>query len=229
MVDSSRSKMQIKGIREGILITLGEGQWNDLMQVLLQQINEQINFFRGAHLVLDVGNQVLHAVDLGGLRDQLSEKEISLWGLLSNSTITEQTAKVLGLATRLNTYKPEKSIRPIDTNLTGQDGELIYRTIRSGFKLTSQRHVTIIGDVNPGAEIISSGNIVVWGRLKGVVHAGCEGDEKAVVCALDLTPARIGIAGFVAGSPLRKSKTMPELARIKNGQIQTEPWENKGK
>ncbi len=221
--------MQIKGIREGIMVTLGEGAWPDLQESLLQQVTDQINFFHGARLALDVGNQILHAAELGNLRDQLSERGISLWAVLSNSPTTEQTAQVLGLATRLFTPRPERSVHSLDTNLSGESSVMIHRTLRSGFKLTSPGHVTVIGDVNPGAEIVAGGNVVVWGKLRGVVHAGSDGNEMAEVCALDLDPTQLRIAGIIAVPPQRRGKPQPEIARIVHGQVVAEPWDRKGK
>ena len=224
-----RSNLQIKGTREGILITLGEGTWENLKESLIQQINEQGNFFHGARVALDVGNQTLHAVDLGGLRDQLSEKGISLWAVLSNSPTTEQTSQVLGLSTRLTAPKPDRAIRAIDTNLTGENAILIQKTLRSGFKITFQGHVTVIGDVNPGAEIIAAGSVIIWGKLKGVVHAGAEGDEKAVVCSLDLLPAQLRIASITAIPAQRKGKPQPEMAKIVGREVIAEIWKQKGR
>ena len=221
--------MQIKGIQEGIMVSLGEGAWDVLLADLLQKISEQSSFFQGARLALDVGNRILHAAEMGTLRDQLSERGVSLWAVLSSSPITEQTAQVLGLATRLHTHKPERPIPAMDTNLAGESGVLIQRTMRSGHKLTAKGHVTVIGDVNPGAEIIATGNVIVWGKLKGVVHAGSGGDKEALVCALELTPTQLRIAGNIAVPPQRKGKSQPELARIVNGQIVAEPWDRKGK
>jgi septum site-determining protein MinC len=229
MMDSTRMNIQIKGIREGIMVTLGEGAWSDLLESLLQQVNEQSNFFHGARLALDVGNITLHAAELGTLRDQLSEQGISLWAVLSNSPTTEQTAQVLGLATRLSTPKPERFVRALDTNLSGESSIMVHRTLRSGFKLTSPGHVTVIGDVNPGAEIIAGGSVVVWGKLRGVVHAGSEGNEQAEVCALDLAPTQLRIAGIIAVPPQKRGKPLPEIARIINGQVVAEPWDQKGK
>ncbi len=85
----------------------------------------------------------------------------------------------------------------------------------------------MIGDVNPGAEIIARGDVVVWGRLRGMVHAGAEGDESAVVCALDLSPTQLRIAGQIAVTPKRRGKPQPEMARISNGQVVAEPWDPK--
>jgi septum site-determining protein MinC len=57
-----------------------------------------------------------------------------------------------------------------------------------------------------------------------VVHAGAEGDEEAVVCALDLSPTQLRIAGQIALAPKRRGKPQPEMARLKNGQVVAEPW-----
>ncbi len=101
---------------------------------------------------------------------------------------------------------------------------LVHRTLRSGFKISYAGHVVVVGDVNPGAEIIAGGNVVVWGRLKGVVHAGAQGDEEAVVCALELVPTQLRIADKIAIQPKRPSKPQPEMARIHDGQVVAEHW-----
>jgi septum site-determining protein MinC len=82
-----------------------------------------------------------------------------------------------------------------------------------------------MGDVNPGAEIVAGGSIVVWGRLRGVVHAGAQGEASAVVCALELTPTQLRIAGEIAVSPKRKGKVQPEIARLEDGVLVAEPWQ----
>jgi septum site-determining protein MinC len=219
--------IKIKGVRDGLLVTLGEGAWSDLHAGLFQQINEREAFFQGARVAIEVGNQILHAAEMGALRDQLADKGVILWAVLSNSPTTEATAQMLGLATRLSEPKPDRSIRPLDTNLGGESAVMVQRTLRSGFRVTHQGHIVVIGDVNPGAEVVASGSIVVWGRLRGVVHAGAEGDETAVVCALDLSPTQLRIAGNIATTPQKKGKSQPEVARMHNGQVVAEPWNTK--
>jgi septum site-determining protein MinC len=219
--------MQIKGIKDGLLITLGEGPWSELEAALLAHVEEKAAFFQGARVALDVGNHILRAAELGALRDRLSSKGISLWAVMGNSPVTEQTAQVLGLATRISTPRPERSIRSLDTNLEGEGAILVQRTLRSGFKVSTRGHVIVLGDVNPGAEVIAGGSVVVWGRLRGVVHAGADGDEKAVVCALDMAPTQLRIAGFVTAPPVRKGKPEPETAHVKDGVVLIEPWNAK--
>ncbi len=219
--------VRIKGVRDGLLVTFGEGEWPELQDALFSHIEERENFFNGAKLALDVGNHILHAAEMGSLRDRLSGKGVILWAILSNSHTTESTAQVLGLATRLSTPKPERTIRSIDANLPGEAAVLVQRTLRSGFRVAYQGHVVVIGDVNPGAEIVASGNVVVWGRLRGSVHAGSDGNEQATVCALDMNPTQLRIAEIIAVPPQRRGKPQPEVARVKNGQVVAEPWNNK--
>lgn len=224
---NERRQMQIKGIKDGLLVTLGEGEWSTLEAALLAHVEEKAAFFQGARVALDVGNHILRAAELGALRDRLSSKGISLWAVISNSPVTEQTAQVLGLATRISTPRPERTIRPLDTNLEGEGAVLVQRTLRSGFKVSHHGHVVVVGDVNPGAEVIAGGSVVVWGRLRGVVHAGADGDEKACVCALEMTPTQLRIAGLVTVPPERRGKPEPETARIQNGRVVVESWNPK--
>jgi septum site-determining protein MinC len=79
----------------------------------------------------------------------------------------------------------------------------------------------IIGDVNPGAEVVATGDIVVFGRLRGVAHAGAEGDTSAEIIALDLRPIQLRISGYIGRSPDLDLKTggVPESARVEDGNI----------
>jgi len=220
--------VQIKGIREGLLVVIGEGGWEDVRTSLLDEMDRQAGFLKGARVALDVGNHVLKAVDLGGLRDALSEREVNLWAVLSSSPTTERTAQALGLATRLSKPGLEREIRTLDTSLqSGEKAVLVRRTLRSGYSLQFAGHVVVIGDINPGAEVIATGDVLVWGRLRGMVHAGAEGNEDAIVCALDLIPTQLRIAGQIAITPQRRGKPQPEMARLKDGQVVAEAWNPK--
>lgn len=220
--------MEVKGIKDGILITLGTEDWSQAQKNLIKHINENQAFFEGGRLVLDVGNIILRAKELGELRDNLSNQGVMLSGVLSHSMVTQDTAKVLGLFTSLTKPKPKSksSMKPLDTVIQGEAAVMIHRTMRSGFKVAYQGNVVVLGDVNPGAEIIASGCIIVWGKLRGTVHAGAEGDEAAVVCALDLSPTQLRIASRVATTPQDQEKPQPEIASIKENQIIAEPWQH---
>ncbi|HZG66613.1 MAG TPA: septum site-determining protein MinC, partial [Herpetosiphonaceae bacterium] len=104
-------------------------------------------------------------------------------------------------------------------------GLLVHRTLRSGQVLRHHGHLTLLGDVNPGAEIVASGSIVVWGRLRGTAYAGAMGDTTAVICALELAPTLLRIAEAMARPPETRPAG-PEMARITPNGIEVEPWES---
>jgi len=218
------STINIKGIRDGLLVSLGEGSWGELKTELLEEMDRRASFIKGARVTLDVGEHALPAAEMGRLRDELADKGVSLFAVLSTSIITEATAQSLGLGTRM--YKPGQSSKPRSnaTTAPGEEGMFINRTLRSGVKIEYPGHVTVIGDVNPGAEIVAGGSIVVWGRLKGVVHAGAEGNENSVIAALQLTPTQLRIAGQIAIPPDKRGDPKPEIARIRDGNVVAENW-----
>ena len=228
MTEDQKISLQIKGIRDGLLITLGEGAWTEVSQELLGHIQQRASFFQGARVALDVGNQILHAAEMGNLRDKLSDNGIALWAVISNSPTTERTSQMLGLATRISTPSPERVIRSQSTSLSGDNAMLVKRTLRSGFKVSSAGHVVVIGDVNPGAEISAGGNVVVWGRLRGAVHAGTEATEDAVICALEMMPTQIRIGDVIGNIPAKlQDRVLPEIAIVQGGQIIIQEWQHK--
>ncbi|HLE27894.1 MAG TPA: septum site-determining protein MinC [Anaerolineales bacterium] len=219
----------IKGIREGLLVTLSEGEnWMATSRTLLDRIDQASDFFTGAKLALGVGPRALSAADLGRLRDALSERKVNLWAVLSDSPTTVNAAQALGLIIHLPASTPQtRPDREVDPEEAREEAVLVRRTLRSGRSVRHTGHVIVIGDVNPGAEIVAGGDVVVWGRLRGVVHAGAGGDAEAVVCALDLSPTQLRIANHIATSPARKGEPKPEMARIRDGQIVAERWSAK--
>lgn len=103
----------------------------------------------------------------------------------------------------------------------------IQRTLRSGQSITSDGNIVIIGDANPGSEIIAKGDITVWGILGGIAHAGCAGNQYAKIRALKMNAIQLRIADTFARRPdnvnipyIQKTDTfMPEEACIYKRQI----------
>jgi septum site-determining protein MinC len=223
-MDESSPLIQIKGIRDGLLITLSGADWAELVKVLIANIEERSAFFRGGRVVLDVGQQELRVAELSALRDQLSEHGIYLWGVLSESTRTERTAQNLGLATRLSKPQAAEPARVVEQAQPEDAAKWVKGPLRSGMRIEYNGNVVVMGDVNSGAEIVAAGSIIVWGRLRGVVHAGAQGDNEAVVCALDFSPTQLRIAGEIAVSPKKQGKSTPEVARLQDGILAVGPW-----
>jgi septum site-determining protein MinC len=223
----------IKGIREGLLVTVGNAEtWPITAQGLLARIDQTADFFKGAKLALAIGARALSAADLGRLRDDLSDRNVSLWAVLSDSPLSMTAAQALGLNVALPTSAPAKREQPereVDSEEPRQEAVYLRRTLRSGRSVRHTGHVIVVGDVNAGAEVVADGDVVVWGHLRGTVHAGAGGDVEAVVCALDLSPTQLRIADLIATSPAHRGETRPEMARIKDRRIVAERWSARGK
>ena len=100
------SLLQIKGLRDGLLVSLVDAPWEDQQSALLARMDQQPSFFQGARMALDVGTQILHVNEMVELRDRLSDRNVVLWAIISESPITEQTAQLLGMATRISKPRP---------------------------------------------------------------------------------------------------------------------------
>jgi septum site-determining protein MinC len=107
--------------------------------------------------------------------------------------------------------------------------ETLYHagTLRGGQALQHVGNIVVIGDVNPGAELIASGDIVVFGALRGVAHAGAQGDACARVHAIELAPTQLRIATFIAADAGDRAQTpiYPETACVQNDRIVIFPRE----
>jgi septum site-determining protein MinC len=223
-------QITIKGIRQGLLVTLGEGAWRRMLGGLESHLSANPAFFRGGRVALDVGERALTHAQIEDVRSLVARHKIEMWALLSANARTRVAARESGLVTELSpTHEPERrstgSLGDQDAGERSGEAVVIRRTLRSGQTLRHPGHVVVIGDVNPGAEVVAGGDIVVWGRVRGLVHAGALGDEDAVICALDLAPTQLRIGSRIARSPeVRPRRCVPEEASVRDGQIVAVPW-----
>ncbi|TAM61151.1 septum site-determining protein MinC [bacterium] len=120
-------------------------------------------------------------------------------------------------------HEPES---PQPAGAIGEGTELHRGTLRGGQALRRHGSIVVLGDVNPGAELIATGDIVVIGALRGIAHAGAQGDVGACVFALDLSPTQLRIGPHIAVAPEgeRRRSPVPELARIEDGRIVIVPY-----
>ena len=206
-----------------MLITLGEGPWEEQLARLEQRLSQGAAFFRGGRAALDVGDRLLGPEEIERARALLARYGVELWALLSPRDETALAAARGGLAITLAQVEPEAP-RPDEP----VGALVVARTVRSGQRIHHAGDVVVLGDVHAGAEIIAGGHVIVWGRLHGAVHAGATGNEEAVVCALDLTPTHLRIAGYLARSPEEKRRRpVPEVARVRDGRIEAVPWDQR--
>ena len=99
----------------------------------------------------------------------------------------------------LSPLSPPSSIRPgvSDSGRANQRSRnhamVIPSTFRSGETVRHYGDVVVLGDVNPGSEITADGDIIVMGAVKGLVHAGATGDNRAAIIALEIISPRLRI------------------------------------
>jgi septum site-determining protein MinC len=131
-------------------------------------------------------------------------------------------ASVPRLEPSVEAPEPAPSDAPPLLHLVETPPNTLYHvgTLRGGQALHHLGHIVVVGDLNPGAELIASGDVLVFGRLAGVAHAGAQGDEGARVHALDLDATQLRIATFIAADGEQRKRTArPEVALVRDGRI----------
>lgn len=218
----SQLPITLKGTPQGILLQPRSNSWAEMLQALDHALTDAGKFFQGGRVLLDLGGRALTEAEFVNLRALLDRHELELWAVLNGDEMTQHLIRSHGIRTRL----PGEAAEPSRTGSEpGGDALFLQGTLRSGQSVNFPGHVTLVGDVNPGAEVIAGGNIVVWGRVRGTIQAGALGDTTAFVCALDLNPAQLRIAGYISRAPEdKRRKPQPERARVRDGYIVAEPW-----
>ena len=231
--------ISIKGRSDGLVIEIGKGSWSDILATLDDRLQQSASFFRNAHVAVDLGARATTEAELKPLADLLKTHGLVLASVRTSTERTFQAALALGLTTTLESADgvPVADAAPASTNTTA-GAYFVYRGyLRSGHRLQRKESVLVIGDVNPGAEVSSDGDVLVWGRLRGVVHAGAKGNTRAIVAALDLEPTQLRIADVMTIGPdprpgqpgkwfwKRSANKRPEIARISNETISIEEWD----
>ena len=223
--ESNKSAYPIKGFKEGLLITLGDGDWDEVQGKFLSQIDGKLKFFNGAKVAIEIGERVLHAAEMAKLRNTLSDRDVKLFAVLSNSQITDVNAESLGLKTRKSVLKEAtEGFGP--AVLDGEPAILFQKTIRSGTSIKYAGHVIVDGDLNPGGEILTTGSIFIWGKLRGSVHAGMDGSEREVICAMEIDPIILRIANYTIkdNKLLRKLNRKPVKICIDYNKLTIDYW-----
>ena len=96
--------------------------------------------------------------------------------------------KSLGLSSITRTFNKE---------IATSETKFHRGSLRSGQKMESEGSLVILGDVNSGAEVMASDNIVVLGALRGLAHAGAKGNKQAIISAGVLDTVQIRIANVI--------------------------------
>ena len=148
--------------------------------------------------LLDAADRLLTLPELRAIQAELAAAQLELRAVDALEPLSLVPAAALGLATSLLEEQPSPAAAAAGSPL-----ELsIHRgTLRSGDHLTVEGSLLVLGDVNPGARVSAGGDVRVWGRLRGIAHAGCHGNRSARIAALQLRPLQLRIADAVARGP----------------------------
>ncbi len=217
--------VRLKGTPEGLRLKVGTLPWEAVLDGLKQSLAASRGFFRGGKVIVELSGRSLDEATLRALQRLLDAHDLTLWAVIGGDAATERLVRAYGIRARL-TPAAERQ-QAVET--AGATALFMRRTLRSGQSLQFPGDVTLVGDVNPGAELIAGGSVVVWGRVRGLVHAGALGDRGAIVCALDLNPAQLRIADLIGRPPeQRRRKPQPEMAHAEGEAIIVEVWRVKG-
>ncbi|MCU0529190.1 MAG: septum site-determining protein MinC [Cyanobium sp. Prado107] len=165
----------------------------------------------------------LGVTQLRAVTERLAQSGVTLVALCSDDPRSRVAAAAIGLQT-----SPPLPQRPAGAQPPGPAGgpglALQRGTLRSGDHLEVEGSVLVLGDVNPGACVRAGGHVLVWGRLRGIAHAGCQGDTEARIVALQLRPLQLRIADAVARGPEDSPPAgMAEQASLVEGEIRLDP------
>src|SRR5579872_5860394 len=240
---SVQGYVAIKGTRNGLLLTLEpETPFHELLSALAERLAEAPSFFRGASLSVDTSQRKLRVSERVQLERLLAHYQMSVTPLelIPSALIApkESTPEQLAPASPQPTASAAAipAIEEISPSREGRESRdareftdtlFLRRTVRSGQAIHHPSTVIVLGDVNPGAEIVAGGDILVWGVLRGMVHAGYPDNEQALVCALQLAPVQLRVARLLSRPPEGMDvQQLPEVATIRNGRIVVETWLN---
>lgn len=213
------NNITFKATVNGLILIMKE---EDNFESVLEQIEKKLatagKFFKGASLVVKYKGKKLSPSEENEIAILMSEKTGAEVKSLEEDTedYSKSQVEVEEDEQTFNKYKLKKMY----FNGINEGKSKFYRgTIRSGQLITFDGNLVVIGDVNPGGEIQAAGNVIVMGALRGIVHAGADGNKEAIVAALNLQPSLLRIADVITRSPDEKdSRTglIPEIAYVKD-------------
>lgn len=184
-----KNSVLIKSNRYGIMVVLDkEKDFDELLLLVEEKFKESGSFFKGSKMAVSFEGRALSVEEERKLVDIISENsEIDIACVIDSNKDKEEM------------FKQAIEERMTNISASEEEGGQFYRgTLRSGQSLEAGNSIIILGDVNPGATVVATGNVIILGSLKGTVYAGGSGDEKSFVVALDMDPMQIRIGDVIA-------------------------------
>jgi len=225
---TQQAKVVFKGVGQDVHVILDSvAPFSEIERELEEHLERSGKFFAGAAVTLIIGPRQLRDDHLKTIRQVLTTYDLTIAEIRSSlsdsppvaspplpSTPLYTPAAVAPLLTRRETL-------PKAGELPSNNALFVKGPLRSGQRLYAEDHLIVFGDVNPGAELIAGGDIIVMGVLRGVAHAGVPDNIAAIIAALSLKPTQLRIGHFISRSPEFQDKhdSGPEIARVDTEQI----------
>jgi septum site-determining protein MinC len=214
-------KATINGL---VLIMREEDDFDTVYDQVAKKLETSGRFFKGASLSIKYRGKKLEPWQEQKISALISEKagaEVESFEEDTSAPVDEkeETAKPW--------EKPKLKFMYFDGLDEGM-AKFHRGTVRSGQLVSYEGNIVIIGDVNPGGEVVATGNVVVMGYLRGMVHAGADGNREALVVALSLQPTQLRIADVISRPPdvsdeeEARQGLVPEMAFVKDGLVYIE-------
>lgn len=207
----------IKSNPHGLVLNLdSEMPFEELLAAVADKFKRSAGFFKNATLALTFRGRVLTKEQEQQLLDVIVENS----GIYVICIVDED---------RETAEHYKKAVIHAAEKQKEEDGQFYRGTLRSGQVLETEASVVIIGDVNPGAQVISKGNIVILGCCMGNIYAGASGNAGCFAAALTMKPMQVRIADKIARSAIVKKVDTgeypvdPKIVYIKDGHLQIKP------
>ena len=189
--------------------------WGELWQQFKQLLAGRERHWQpntAVHLIAD--DRLLDTRQISAIADALAEVQLQLKSIHTRRRQTAVVAATAGYSVEQITAA-SPLIAKSEPATAMEEPLYIQMTLRSGTEIRHNGTVVVLGDLNPGSTIVAEGDILVWGRLRGVAHAGCKGNTKCLIMALQLEPTQIRIADYVARAPETPlAQYFPEIAYV---------------
>ncbi len=217
------------GLLNELLLTISqEGSWEDTFSRIEAKLEETKNsqMGRSSQLTLYFSERAVAYEALEALVQMLKIK----YGLLTVAVVSsDKTTQEAARRLTLNAYTmlPGSNLAtPANELANGNNALFVPNTVRSGQRVTHTGTLIVGSDVNAGAEVAAEGDIIVFGTLRGLAHAGSAGNEKARIVAGIMRPQQLRIAHHIARAPEESGAPVrsPEVAQVVGGAIQVSPY-----
>lgn len=192
--------------------------WTELWQQMKLRLNAGDRFWQpNTEVHLFAGDRLLDIRQLQAIADALSEVQLNLTRVHASRRQTAVAAATAGYSVEQQSAPPPTLAKPAPEAPAKPLADPLYleMTVRSGVDIRHPGSVVVVGDVNPGGSVIADGDILIWGRLRGLAHAGAGGNLQCVIMALQMEATQIRIGDTVARCPdTPLDRYDPEVAYI---------------